>query len=325
MNMAITLVRSDLMAVDLNELSAGMNRAVKRAAGYTVGVEARGGYPSSGVIFEPNLVLSADHSVEREEEIRILGPDGSRGNAKIAGRDPLNDLVLLEAVQQTGKPAEFAEGPAEIGQLVLALGRPTEEGVQASLGILSIKDGVYRTGRGTVVEKVMRSDARRFPGFAGGPLVDTGGAILGVNTFGSSAGTSITIPAALAWKIAEKLKTEGSVKPGYLGIRSQQVDLPQPSPLNRAQTGGLLVVGVEAESPAAAAGIMVGDIVVGFAGKPISDHEDLLEQLLGGMGGKTVSAEILRGGKKNAIRVTVGTLDRPFQGRHHGRSGWGCR
>jgi S1-C subfamily serine protease len=313
------------MAIDLNELSAGMSQAVKRAGGYTVGVEARGGYPSSGVIYGVKLVLSADHSVEREEDIRILVADGSSEKAKVAGRDPLSDLVLLELEQEVGSPAESAEESAEIGQLVLALGRPTEEGVQASLGILSVKDGIYRTGRGVALEGVMRSDAKRFPGFAGGPLVDTKGALLGVNTFGSSAGTSITIPAARAWKIAERLRTEGSVKPGYLGIRSQQVDLPQSSPLSREQTAGLLIVGVEAESPAASAGIMVGDIVVGFAGKPICDHEDLLEQLLGGMGGKSVSIGLLRGGKKKEIPVTIGTLDRPFRGRPHPWHGRGCR
>ena len=87
----------------------------------------------------------------------------------------------------------------------------------------------------------MRSDARRLPGFAGGPLVDTNGMFLGVNTIGSSSGTSITIPAALAGKIAEKLKSEGSSEPGYLGIRSQQVELQHASSLNREQTSALLV------------------------------------------------------------------------------------
>ncbi len=313
------------MATDLNDLSAGMSQAVKRASGYTVGVEGRGGYPSSGVVYAAKLVLSADHSVEREEDIRILMADGSKPSAKVAGRDPLSDLVLLELEEGTGTPAEAAKESAAVGQLVLALGRPTEEGVQASLGILSITAGAYRSRRGVALEGVMRSDARRFPGFAGGPLVDTKGKLLGVNTFGSSSDTSITIPTELAWKTAEKLRTEGSIKPGYLGVRSQQVDLPQPSPLSREQTAGLLIVGVEPESPAATAGIMVGDILVGFAGRAVSNHEDLLEQLMAGMGGKPVSIELLRGGKREEISLNVGTLDRPLQRRYHGWEGRGCR
>ena len=310
------------MAADLNELSAGMSRAVKRAAGYTVGVEGRGGYPSSGVLYDAGLVLSANHSVELEEDIRILTADGSKRSAKVAGRDFLSDLVLLEIEKEVGKPAEPVNQSAQIGQLVIALGRPTEEGVQASLGIVSIAEGAYRAHRGAALQGVMRSDAKSLPGFAGGPLVDTNGMYLGVNTISSSSGTSITIPAALAGKIAEKLKSEGSSEPGYLGIRSQQVELQHASSLNREQTSALLVIGIEADSPAANAGIMVGDILVGFAGQPIRDHESLLEQLLAGIGGKTVPAELLRGGIRKEISVTVGVLDRPFQGR---RRGWHAR
>jgi S1-C subfamily serine protease len=310
------------MANDLKTLSAGMSQAVKRAAGYTVGVDGRGGYPCSGVLYGDNLVLSADHGVEREQGIQILMPDGSKLSAKVTGRDPLSDLILLELEEAGSTPAAVvAEESAAIGQLVLAIGRPTEEGVQASLGILGIAHGSYRTRRGVTIEGVMRSDAKRFPGFAGGPLVDTEGALLGVNTQGSSSGTSITIPAPMAWEIAEKLRTEGSIKPGYLGIRSQQVELPQPSTLGREQITGLLVVGIDPESPAAAAGIMVGDIMVGFDGKPVRDHEELLERLLAGMGGKTASVELMRGGKPQEMSLTVGTMDRPFRRGDHRRHG----
>ncbi|UCF99141.1 MAG: serine protease [Spirochaetaceae bacterium] len=313
------------MADIMKDLSLGMGKAVKRAAKYTVGVEGRGGYPSSGVIYESGLVLSADHTVEREEEIEILMADGSRQSAKVKGRDPISDLVLLELSEKAGTPAAASEQKAEVGQIALALGRPTEEGIQASLGILSIVNGTYRAGRGIALEGVMRSDALRLPGFAGGPLVDNEGRLLGVNTVGSSSGTSITIPADMAWKIAAKLRSGESIKPGFLGIRSQQVELPEPSTLKRDQATGLLVVGVDAESPIAAAGVMVGDILVGFDGRPITDHEDLLEQLMTGMGGKTVSLELLRGGKREEVSVTVGTLDRPLRDRIH-RRGWqrGC-
>jgi S1-C subfamily serine protease len=312
------------MANEMGNFSAASSLAASRAAGYTVGVDGRGGYPSSGVIFAPKLVLSADHSVERQEDIRILMPDGSEQRAEVAGRDPISDLILLELDEEVGKPAELAADKAEIGQLVLALGRPTEEGVQASLGILSIVNGTYRSHRGVSLQGVIRSDAKRFPGFAGGPLVDMGGGLVGVNTFSSSAGTSITIPAGLAWKTAEKLKTGEGVKPGYLGIRSQQVELPQPPPLDREQNTGLLIVGIETESPAAKAGFMVGDILVGLDGKAVRDHEELLEQLLDGMGGTTATVELLRGGRREEVSVAIGTLERPLRTRRpwHGR---GCR
>lgn len=309
----------------IKDLSIGMSQAVKRAAELTVGVDGRGGYPSSGVICGPGLVLSADHSVEREKDIEILLADGTKQGAKVAGRDPLSDLVLLELKNKTDSQVESSEEKAEVGQLVLALGRPTEEGIQASLGIVSIVNGVYRTRSGLALEGVMRSDAVRFPGFAGGSLVDVEGRLVGVNTFGSSLGTSITLPVEMAWQVAEKLRTEGSVKSGYLGIRSQQVALPDTSPLGREQSTGLLIMGIEPESPADAAGLMVGDILVGIDGQATADHEDLLEKLMSGMAGKNISVELLRAGKRVEISLTVGTLDRPIHGRSHGWHRGGCR
>jgi S1-C subfamily serine protease len=289
----------------LKDLSSGMSLAVKRAAGFTVGVDGRGGYPSSGVVYAPSLVLTADHTVDREEGVEILLADGSKQNAKVAGRDPLRDLVLLELNSKTGSQAEPSKEAAEVGQPVLALGRPTEEGIQASLGIVSIVSGVYRTRRGVALEGVMRSDAVRFPGFAGGPLVGVDGRLVGVNTFGSSLGTSITLPVEMAWQVAEKLRTEGSVKPGYLGIRSQQVALPDSSPLGREQSTGLLIVGIEPESPADSAGLMVGDILVGLD--------------------KRVSADCMRAGKREEISINVGILERPYRSRSRGWHRGGCR
>ena len=90
------------MATDLNDISAGISQAVKRASGYTVGVDGRGGYPSSGVVYAANLVLSADHSVEREGDIQILMAGGSKPSAKVVGRDYLSDLVLLELEEGKG-------------------------------------------------------------------------------------------------------------------------------------------------------------------------------------------------------------------------------
>ena len=136
------------MAEPLKEISEQMSKVVKQAASYTVGVDGRGGYPSSGVVYRPGLILSADHSVEREQDIEILAVDGSRKAATVAGRDPSSDLVLLETGDQTGDYAEALAEGAEVGQLVLSLGRPTEDGIQASLGILSIVGGTYRAHRG---------------------------------------------------------------------------------------------------------------------------------------------------------------------------------
>jgi S1-C subfamily serine protease len=126
-------------------------------------------------------------------------------------------------------PAEKATQEAQVGQLVLALGRPSQEGVEASLGIVSAIGGPVRTGSGGLLERYLRTDVIPFPGFSGGPLIDSAGRVVGLNTSGFTHGASITIPAALAWLDAENLAKFGYVKRGYLGIRSQSVPLPPDS------------------------------------------------------------------------------------------------
>jgi S1-C subfamily serine protease len=180
--------------------------------------------------------------------------------------------------------------------------------MQASLGVVSAIGGPLRTGRGGLLEQYMRTDTVPYPGFSGGPLVDTAGRVLGINTSGLGRGVALTIPAGLAWQIAGTLAQHGRVKRGYLGIRSQPVQIPaaQQSALGRAQEVGLLLVGVESGSPAEKGGLLVGDILVGLAGAPVSDHDELLSRLVGGVVGQPAQVEVLRGGQRLEITVTIG-------------------
>jgi S1-C subfamily serine protease len=203
---------------------------------------------------------------------------------------------------------ESSPGAARVGQLVLALGRPTEEGVQASLGVVSAVRGPVQTRRGGLLEGHIRTDAIPYPGFSGGPLVDSSGRMLGLNTSGLTRGASLAIPIKIALQIAESLVKHGSVRRGYLGVRSQPVEIPQSQQagLGRQQASGLLLVGVEPDSPAAEAGLMVGDILTGFAGEPVSDPDDLIIRLAGEVVDKNVRFEVLRAGRQQELLVTIG-------------------
>ena len=289
-------------------LSNAMAEAVERASAFTVLVDARRRMPASGIAYAANLVLTADHIVEHEDEIRVLLPDGSQVSANLAGRDSGNDLALLQLKKSGLVPAETTPQPARVGQLALAVGRPSSEGVQASLGVISAIGGPVRTGQGGLLEQYLRTDTVPYPGFSGGPLIDSSGRVLGVNTSGLAQGAALTIPAALAWKIAESLAKHGSVRRGYLGIRSQPVELaaPQRQALSREQSVGLLLVGVENDSPATKGGLLVGDILVGLDGEPITDPDQLLARLVGEIVGKPTPVEILRGGQRQIIPVTIG-------------------
>ncbi len=292
----------------LVELSNAMAAAVEVAGKSTVMVNARRRFPASGIVWAADRILTADHVVEREEDILVTLAQGKEVPARLAGRDPGSDLALLKLEEKAASPAEAARSPARIGEFALVVARPSTEGIQASLGVISAVGGPVRTGRGGMLERYIRTDAISFPGFSGGPLVDVEGRVMGINTSGLARGVPLAIPADLAWRVAEDLSSHGHVKHGYLGIRSQPVEIPSAAQnvLKREQAGGLLIIGVEAGSPAEAAGLMVGDLLAGMDGSPVTDPDGLFAHLGGQVIGKTLPLEVIRGGQRQVIQVTVG-------------------
>lgn len=290
----------------LVELSNDLASSAEKAGASTVMVSARRRMPASGIAFGPDLVLTADHVIEQEDGITVLLPDGTEIGAKVAGRDPGSDLAVLKLEKGNLIPAVPAS-VVKIGELVLALGRPSPEGIEVSLGVVSAMGGPVRTPRGSI-DRYIRTDTTPFPGFSGGPLVDAEGRVAGVNTSGFGRGVALTIPADYAWKVADQLAKNGSVKRGYLGVRSQGVELAAAAQkmLKRQQATGLLVMGVEHDSPAEAGELMVGDILVGINGQPVSDHDALFASLSGDVVGKSVPLEILRGGQPVQVKIKIG-------------------
>lgn len=308
------------MSNTMLDLSNAFAESAEKAGKSTVLVNARQRMPASGIAFATDLILTADHIVERDEDITVILADGTQVNASLAGRDPASDLAVLKLEKASAHPAEKASG-AKVGQIVLALARPTAEGIEASLGTLSAISGPVRTHRG-LLDLYYRTDTTPYPGFSGGPLVDAEGRVLGINTSGFGRGMSITIPAEIAWKVADELARNGTIKRGYLGIRSQPVEITSAAQatLKREQKTGLLIVGLEPESPAEKSGILVGDTLVGINGKPVSDHDELFTNLSGEVVGKATPVEVLRGGIPQSISVTIEERkpDQEQENHHHG-------
>ena len=292
----------------LIELSDALADAAEKAGKATVLVSARRRMPASGIAYASDLLLTADHIVEREEDIKVILADGTEVPAKVAGRDAGTDLAVLKLERAAATAAEVTKSPARLGQLALVLGRPSPDGIEASLGTVSAIGGPTRTGRGGMLDRYIRTDSISYPGFSGGPLVAADGTVLGINTSGLSNGGAITIPADIAWKIAETLVQNGRIKRGYLGIRSQTVEISNASQqaLKREQSTGLLIVGVENDSPASKGGFIVGDILVAVAGVPVLHHDELFTRLNGDVVGEATPIEILRGGQPQTLNVQVG-------------------
>lgn len=295
------------MANPLNDFSNGLTSAVEKAGASTILVDARKRYPASGIAYAEDLILTADHVVTREENIKVLLPDGRTLDATIAGRDPGSDLALLRLSEKALTPAKTSDS-VKVGQLVLALGRPNSQGMQASWGIVTSINGPTRTFRGGLLDEYIRTETTPYPGFSGGPLVNTEGEVLGLNTSGLTHGSSLTIPVKVAWQVADALAKHGTVKRGYLGVRTQPVEIPEAArkALGREQNHGLLVLWLEEGGPAEKGGLLVGDILVAVSGQQVSDPDDLFSTLSSDVVGKAIAVEILRGGRPETIQVTVG-------------------
>ena len=212
----------------LSTLSNALADTVASSGESVVRVSARRRLPATGIVWSADgLIVTSHHVVEHEDNITVGLPDGRSVKATLVGRDPTTDVAVLRAEATGLKPAAWA-GPESlrVGHLVLALGR-TGQTVQAVLGIVSALGQGWRTGAGGEIDRYLQTDVVMYPGFSGGPLVNSEGEVLGLNTSGLAHGSALTIPVKAAWRIADALAKHGSVKRGYLGVRTQTVDIPQ--------------------------------------------------------------------------------------------------
>ncbi|MBI2767854.1 MAG: trypsin-like peptidase domain-containing protein [Chloroflexi bacterium] len=290
----------------LAALSDALADAVATAAASTVLVSARRRIPASGIAWSEDIVVTADHVIENEDEITLRLPDGGEARAAVAGRDSGSDVAVLKVTGATLTPAK--RGPAaRVGNFVLALGRPAVGEPMASFGVVSAIGGAWRTFSGGQVEGYIRSDTTFYPGFSGGPLVDAAGQVVGLNSSRLGRGAGLTIPLDALTTIVEALKAGGKLKRGYLGIGSQQARLPEALQAKAGgQETGLLVLGVEPGSPADKAGMLVGDIVVAIGGVAVKDTDGLQTALGPSTVGKATPVAVLRGGEPKTLTVTIG-------------------
>ena len=291
----------------LQRLSDELAGAVEQAGRSTVRVNARRRLPATGIVWSANLVVTANHVVERDEEITITAPDGTEYPAKLVGRDPGSDLAALQV--DGGSLTAATRAPVEevrVGGLVLALGRAGA--LSATIGVVSAIEGPWESGRGRRFNRLVASDAPMFPGFSGGPLVDASGRVVGLLSSHLGRGQTLAIPTGDVEKIVGSLQTHGRVKRGYLGIGAQPVALP--AALREAQgleqEHGLLLVTVEDGGPAAQGGLMIGDIIVTIAGQPVQSLDSLRQSLGPDSVGSGIPLRVLRGGQTQDVTITVG-------------------
>jgi S1-C subfamily serine protease len=291
----------------LAELSNDLADAVARVARSVVAIHARRRIPSSGVVWGPGIIVGASHTITRDEDISVTLPDDQTTAATLTGRDPSTDLAVLR-IDSTAPPIERSDDAnLQVGRLVLAVGRPGPE-VTASLGIVSAVGGEWRTWQGGRVDRFVRLDLSVYDGFSGGPLVEAGGRVLGINTSGLARALALALPAMTVDRVVGELVKQGHVTRGYLGLAVQPVRLPEPmrQRLGLGGTIGLVIVNLEPGGPADRAGLLLGDIIAGLDGRDVGDPSDILA-LLGSDGvGKQANLLLVRAGETRSVPVTIG-------------------
>jgi S1-C subfamily serine protease len=307
------------MSEALKQLSDAMADAVAGLSPSIVRVDGRKRLPATGIVWANDVIVTAHHVLERDEGITITLHDGSRHDTKLIGRDPQNDLAVLRVSGASLTPARIGDNAAlRVGNLVLALGKPGEQ-VQATLGVVSALIPGAESGKSenkgkrgrrhemrALIDGYIQTDVVMYPGFSGGPLVSGDGAVHGLNTSGFSSGVSLAVPVATIRNSVATLLAHGKMKQGYLGVGVQPARLPEDVAKVLSQETGLLVVSVEKDGPAGKAGLLVGDILVSLDGESVEHLDELLALLYGDRVGKSVPANIVRGGEQRTISVLIG-------------------
>jgi serine protease Do len=290
----------------LKSLSDATTALIQKVAKSVVSVNSQMSQGTGIVLSKEGYIVTCNHVLQGCHTVKI-GQGEKTYTAKIVGTDPYNDVVLLK-VEKTADftPIEIGDSSKlNTGQFILALANPfNRQQPTATTGIVTNPDATLRQWRGTAMENVIATDAKLNPGFSGGPLIDASGKMIGMNSaYVWSRG--IAIPANKVKTITDRLLHGGQIKRAYLGIVSNTVAIPQEL---AEQTGidqetGVMVFSVERGSPARKAGLNMGDVIIKFNGKAITNFYDLPAMLTDDVIGKETKIEILREEKLATLTI----------------------
>ncbi len=309
MNADITLV-SDEQALDAYSeavtgaaervgpavVSVEMRRRVERRGRATREVPSHG----SGFVFTPDgFILTNSHVVHDATQVDVAFGDGRRVRAELVGDDPDTDLAVLRAEPQSVAAAELGDSAGlRVGQLVVAIGNPLGFQSTVTAGVVSALGRSFRAVTGRLIDDVIQTDAALNPGNSGGPLVDGRGRVIGVNTavILTAQGICFAVGINTAKVVTGQLMRHGRIRRGRLGVAGQHVPLLRLAQraLGVEAKSGVLVTGVEPDSPAARAGLAAGDIIVAFDGHGVSGIDDLNRLLVTERIGAPTTIVVLR-------------------------------
>jgi S1-C subfamily serine protease len=260
--------------------------------------EARGS--GSGFVFTPDgFILTNSHVVHGAERIRVAFSDGNGSEAQLIGDDPDTDLAVIRVTTPNLMPVAFGDSDQiRAGQMAIAIGNPYGFQYTVTAGVVSALGRSLRSRSGRLIDDIIQTDAALNPGNSGGPLVDSHGRVIGVNTAMIMGAQSICFAIAVntAKFVAGRLIRDGRIRRSYIGVAGQNVPLPRRLVYYHKLKveSGVLVVSMEANSPARLAGLREGDVIIGFDERPVAGIDALHRLLTEATVGVNTSLEIVR-------------------------------
>ncbi|MGA2793153.1 MAG: S1C family serine protease [Roseiarcus sp.] len=284
-------------ASPLQQLSDALADVVVQAARSVVAVHSTRSR-SSGFIWRPGLIVTADEALAEEGDISVALPDGETGAATLVGRDPTTDVALLRIDRLDAPAAALQSAPVGVGALASAVGSQNGAPI-AAFGAVSFVGGAWRSLRGGEIDARVELDLSLRRAGEGGLALDASGRAFGMVVFGPRR-RALVIPAATIDRVAAKLEAHGRIARGYLGLGLQ------PTRLDGESGFGAMVMNVDPNGPGATAGVRQGDVIIKWSGQPIRDVRTLLRALGPDSVGSTVELSLLRGGEPAEAALTIG-------------------
>lgn len=289
------------------QLSSSFADTIAALESSIVAIDGGGKSTASGVVWQPGVIVTTHHGLRLRENIKVILA-GESLSARLIGSDATTDLAVLGIDSDKLIPAPNAnDRVTRTGEIVLSVGRSRLGDISASSGIIARTGSAWRTWRGGEIDHLIRPDIRLYVGQSGSALVNEQRQVLGINSQALARQAVITIPAQTIHRVVHAILKLGHVPRPFLGLAMQPIPIPEPAreifPGGAEET--LLVTHVESKSPAAQAGVMVGDVIVSFNGKPVQGVREILHLLRALRIGETISLSVLRGGTKLDLTVSV--------------------